>query len=161
MTQRRTLLAGLLLSPLAARAQAQTPPRETGSLRVETPWTRAALQGRQGAGFLTIHNSGTTPDRLLAATSPVSGRVELHTHIRDGEVMRMRPVENIVVPPNGSVSLEPGGLHLMLTGLNQALVQGGSISVTLRFEHAGEITIELAVQSAGARGPAGAQGHRH
>jgi periplasmic copper chaperone A len=74
--------------------------------------------------------------------------------------MRMRPVEDIEVPPNGSVSLQPGGLHLMFMGLNRPLVAGETIPVTLRFAVAGEVTIQLPVQAAGARGPGG-HGHRH
>ena len=83
--------------------------------------------------------------------------MELHTHIRDGDVMRMRPVNDIPVPANGEVSLQPGGLHLMLIGLARPLNDGQSIPVSLRFERAGEVTVELAVQAAGARQPA----HRH
>lgn len=163
MTLRRTLLVALPLLPTAALAQHPghgTGAQEFGALRLEAPWTRAALQGRQGAGFLTIRNTGATPDRLVAARSPAAGRMELHTHIRDGDVMRMRPVEDIPVPAQGSVSLEPGGLHLMFMGLNRPLVQGETIPVTLRFAQAGEVTIQLLVQAAGARGP-GAHGHRH
>jgi copper(I)-binding protein len=73
--------------------------------------------------------------------------------------MRMRPVADIPVPANGSVTLQPGGLHLMLIGLTQPLAVGQSVPVTLRFERAGEVTIQLAVQAAGARQPG--HGHRH
>jgi periplasmic copper chaperone A len=160
--QRRTLLATALVAPMAAQAQHAPAATQHGPLRIETPWTRAALEGRQGAGFLTIRNTGAVADRLVAAASPVAGRMELHTHIRDGDVMRMRPVEDIPVPAGGSVSLQPGGLHLMFMGLNRPLVAGETIPVTLRFAQAGEVTIQLAVQAAGARGPGGhGHGHRH
>lgn len=162
MTFRRTILASLLAAGplLAGPAFAHNCTNELGPLRIETPWTRAALEGRQGAGFLTIRNTGAVADRLVAATSPVAGRVELHTHLRDGDVMRMRPVEDIPVPANDSVSLQPGGMHLMFVGLNRPLVAGETIPVTLRFAEAGEVTIQLPVQAAGARGPGG-HGHRH
>lgn len=170
MIHRRTLLGALPLLPVAAQAhhhhdpvqRVQHHPGSTslGALRIEAPWTRAALEGRQGAGFLVIRNGGAAADRLVAATSPVAGRVELHTHIRDGDVMRMRPVDGIPVPAGGSVALQPGGLHLMFTGLNRALVAGETIPVTLRFAEAGEVTVGLRVEAAGARGPAG-HGHRH
>jgi copper(I)-binding protein len=161
MISRRTLAgAALLLAALPLRpAPAQT--IEVGALRLENPWTRAANQGAQGAGFLVIRNTGAAPDRLLAAASPAAQRMELHTHVRDGEVMRMRPVADIPVPANGSVTLQPGGLHLMLIGLTQPLVAGQSVPVTLRFERAGEVTIQLAVQAAGARQPGQGHGHRH
>jgi copper(I)-binding protein len=156
MTTRRTLLgAALLLAPASAFASTT----EAGALRLENPWTRAANAGGQGGGFLVIRNTGAAADRLLSAASPAAQRMELHTHIRDGDVMRMRPVADIPVPANGSVTLQPGGLHLMLIGLTQPLAAGQSVPVTLRFERAGEVTIQLAVQAAGARQPG--HGHRH
>lgn len=168
MIHRRILLGALPLLPVAAQAhhgqghvqhvQHTHGATALGPLRIEAPWTRAALEGRQGAGFMTIRNTGTVADRLVAASSPVAGRMELHTHIRDGDVMRMRPVQDIPVPAGGSATLEPGGLHLMFMGLNRALVEGTRIPVTLRFAEAGEVTLELEVRSAGARG---ASSHRH
>jgi copper(I)-binding protein len=157
MTTRRTLLLGASLMPLAGGAFAHDTITEAGALRIVNPWTRAAGQGMQGGGFLIIRNTAATPDRLVSATSPAAGRLELHTHIRDGDVMRMRPVTDILVPANGEVTLQPGGLHLMLIGLTRPMSDGQSIPVTLRFEQAGEVTIQLAVQAAGARQPA----HRH
>lgn len=165
MIHRRILLGALPLLPAAAQAhhgQGHHPPAQAvqhqhgatslGPLRIEAPWTRAALEGRQGAGFMTIRNTGTAADRLVSASSPVAVRVELHTHLRDGDVMRMRPVQDIPVPAGGSATLAPGGLHLMFMGLNRALVAGETIPVTLRFAEAGEVTVQLRVQAAGARG---------
>ncbi|TCZ63077.1 copper chaperone PCu(A)C [Roseicella aquatilis] len=143
------MLAAPLLLALPAAAQEQ----RAGSIAVSHPWTRAAGQGGTGAGFLTLRNTGSTPDRLVGASSPAARTTELHTHIREGEVMRMRPVPAIEIPAGQAVTLQPGGLHLMLIGLQQALDQGGSVPVTLRFERAGEVTVQLAVQAAGARGP--------
>ena len=157
MTHRRNLLLATALLPLAAPARAHDTITELGPLRLVNPWTRAAGQGMQGGGFLVIRNTGATPDKLISATSPAAGRMELHTHIRDGDVMRMRPVADIPVPANGEVTLQPGGLHLMLIGLTQPMNAGQTIPVTLRFERAGEVTIQLSVQAAGARQPA----HRH
>lgn len=155
MTARRFLLLAALALPLPALAQDTV--TEAGALRIVNPWTRAAGQGMQGGGFLTIRNTAAEPDRMISATSPAAGRLELHTHIRDGDVMRMRPVADIPVPANGEVTLQPGGLHLMLIGLTQPMNDGGTIPVTLRFERAGEVTVSFAVQAAGARQPA----HRH
>ena len=155
MINRRSLLLAAALLPLPALAHDTV--TELGALRILNPWTRAAGQGMQGGGFLVIRNTAGEADRLLSAASPAAGRLELHTHIRDGDVMRMRPVADMPVPAHGEVALQPGGLHLMLIGLTQPMNDGQSIPVTLRFERAGEVTINLAVQSAGARAPA----HRH
>jgi copper(I)-binding protein len=146
---RRILLATALL-PMAAWAQGGA--LQHGSLTLEAPWTRAAGQGGQGAGFLTIRNAGGA-DRLLSASTPAAGRTELHTMLRDGDIMRMRQVEAIAVPANGAVSLAPGGLHIMLIGLTRPLVVGESLPLTLVFEQAGAVTLQLAVQAAGARMP--------
>jgi copper(I)-binding protein len=157
MINRRSLLLATGLLPLAGVALAHDTITEVGALRIVNPWTRAAGQGMQGGGFLIIRNTAGEADRLISANSPAAGRLELHTHIRDGDVMRMRPVNDIPVPANGEVTLQPGGLHLMLIGLTRPMNDGQTIPVTLRFERAGEVTIELAVQAAGARQPA----HRH
>jgi copper(I)-binding protein len=149
---RRILLALLAAAPVAAHAQSE------GGIAIEAPWTRAAGQGGQGAGYLTIRNAGPA-DRLLAASTPAAARLELHNVERDGEVMRMREVAAIPVPARGSVTLQPGGLHLMLIGLTAPLVVGDTIPVTLRFERAGEMRVMLAVQAAGARAPAARHSH--
>jgi copper(I)-binding protein len=143
-----------LLLPAAARAQ------PAGGISVTAPWSRAMRAGGTGAGFMTIRNAGSAADRLVAARAAIARAVELHTHIREGDVMRMRPVPAIEVPAGQTVTLQPGGLHLMLIGLNAPLEQGSTVPVTLVFERAGEIAIELKVESAGARGPA-MQGHGH
>ena len=147
---RRILLATALL-PIAA-AWSHGGATQHGALSLEAPWTRAAGQGGQGAGFLTIRNAGGA-DRLLSASTPAAGRTELHTMLRDGDIMRMRQVEAIAVPANGAVSLAPGGLHIMLIGLTRPLVVGESLPLTLVFEQAGAVTLQLAVQAAGARMP--------
>ncbi len=154
-----TLWAAALALPGAA-AQAQTDGGETraGDLVITQPWSRAAGKGSRGAGYLTIANRGTAPDRLLSASTPAAPRVELHTHINENGVMRMREVPGIEIPPGATVSLRPGGLHLMLMGLAEELRQGATVPVTLRFERAGEVRVALAVAAAGARGPGG-HGH--
>lgn len=138
-------------APHAERAP-HSPAARAGDIAVETPWTRAAGANANGAGFMALRNTGTLPDRLVSAASPAARVVELHTHIRDGDVMRMRPVADIPVPPGQTVRLQPGGLHVMLIGLARPLERGQQIPVTLRFERGGEVTVMLDVQAAGARG---------
>ena len=113
------------------------------------------MQGGTGGVFLTIRNTGNTPDRLLSASSPLPRAAELHTTVRDGDVMRMQPVQAVEVPAGGSVTLRPGGLHLMLVGLSAPMRVGEAVPVTLTFEHAGAITVPVPVQAAGATGPHG------
>ncbi|MBL6454229.1 copper chaperone PCu(A)C [Belnapia sp. T6] len=149
---RRGLPAAAFLLLAAGTAAAQE--IRAGDLTISRTWSRAAGANGTGAGFLAIRNAGSQPDRLVAATAPVARTVELHTHVRDGEVMRMRPVEaGIPIPPGETVTLQPGGFHVMLIGLKEALRQGTEVPLTLRFERAGEVQVMLHVESAGARGP--------
>ena len=146
MLRRSLLLAPLLISLPAAAQQA-------GDIAVSTPWTRAAGQNGTGAGFLAIANRGTLPDRLVGASSPIARVIEIHAHIREGDILRMRPAAALELPPGQTVTLQPGGFHLMLIGLKEPLIQGQTVPVTLRFERAGEVPVTLAIQPAGARGP--------
>ena len=134
-----------------------------GSLKIDHPWARATVAANGGA-YLAIENGGAQPDRLLRAASPVAATVELHTHIMDGGIMRMRAVEAIDVPAGGKVELKPGGLHIMLMGLKQPLKEGERVKLTLEFEKAGAIEVELAVDKPGAMGNGHGGhggGHRH
>jgi hypothetical protein len=145
----RRILATLVALLLAAPALAHD--YTLGDLKIAHPWTRAtAAAGAAGGGFLTVRNTGTAPDRLLRAESPAATTVELHTHINDGGVMRMRPVPDIPIPPGSEVTLQPGGLHVMLLGTRQKFERGARILLTLVFERAGRIEVELAVEAAGA-----------
>ena len=152
---RRAALGAMLL-PLATSARAQ----QAGTVTVSAPWTRAAGAGGTGAGFMTLRNTGSAPDRVVAVRSPAARLAELHTHIREGDVMRMRPVAAIDLPPGREVRLQPGGQHIMLIGLTGPLRQGERVPVTLVLERGGEIEVQLPVESAGARGPA-ASSHQH
>lgn len=106
-----------------------------------------------GAGFVTIKNTTGTDDTLLGAEADISKSVELHTHIKDGEVMRMRQVDSVAVPANGAAELKPGGDHIMFIGLNRQLKEGEVIPVTLVFAKAGKKTVEMPVMGMGAMAP--------
>ena len=132
-------------------------PARAADITVQQPWARAAVQGGVGGAFMTIENGGAAPDRLLSVASPVARSIELHTTVRDGDVMRMRPVTAVEVPAHGAVQLQPGGLHVMMMGLTKALAQGETVPLTLTFERAGQVAVAVPVQAAGAMG--GMQGH--
>ncbi|MBW6400618.1 copper chaperone PCu(A)C [Roseomonas sp. HJA6] len=152
-TTRRTLAiaAAAILAALPAAAHDYT----AGDIAIAHPWTRAAGANGNGAGFLRLTNNGSQPDRLISASSPIARTVELHTMTRDGDVMRMRPVEGIPIASGATVELRPGGFHIMMIGLTAPLQQGGRVPLTLRFEHAGTVQVELAVEAAGARAAGG------
>lgn len=120
-----------------------------GDLSIAHPWTRQTATGQSaGGGFTTITNGGKADDRLLGASSPASARVEIHTMAMDGGVMRMRPVTGgLAIPAGGALALQPGGNHLMLMGLKAPLELGAMVPLTLRFERAGSVTVQLKVES--------------
>jgi copper(I)-binding protein len=151
ITLSRRLLLGspALLLAAPARAHHDT---TIGTIVIGHPWARAAGANTNGAAYMTLRNTGRDADRLVSASMPIARAVELHTHIRDGEVMRMRPVADIPIPAGQTVRLRPGGLHVMLIGLTEPLRQSTTVPLTLRFERAGETTVQLEIQAAGARG---------
>lgn len=129
---------------LAAFLSAAAPASAGGAMTVEDARARILLPTRPGAAWLTVRNSGAA-DRLLGAESPAAERVELHRHIHRDGVMTMRRVEAIDIPAGGAAALEPGGDHLMLFGLEPGLKTDGSFPLTLLFEKAGAVTIEVRV----------------
>lgn len=133
---------------------------KAGDIQVLQPFARAT-PAKVGGVFLTLKNAGGTADKLLKAASPAAASVELHTHVKDGDAMRMRPVDNIPVPAHGQTALEPGGYHIMLIDLRQPLKEGTQIPLTLTFEKAGTVTLQVPVQKAGAPAPAGGHEHKH
>ena len=106
-----------------------------GSLSVVDPYARAVPPGQtNSAAFMAIENPGDEPRALVGADSSASAVVELHTHLHEDGMMKMRRVERIDLPAGETVTLEPGGLHLMLIGLTQDLKPGDELDVTLIFD---------------------------
>jgi periplasmic copper chaperone A len=141
------LLAAALLS-VPALAQDYT----AGSLKIGHPWARATPKGAPvGGGYLSITNTGSEPDRLVGGSSQVAKKFELHEMSMDHGVMKMRPLGNgLEIPPGKTVTLSPGGLHVMFVDLKQALKQGDKIPATLEFAKAGKVQVEFTVEGMGA-----------
>ncbi len=147
---------GTQAAPSATAAPSVTP----AAITVSEPWARAAISsasdgmggsmmGAAGnsAVYMTIKNSAATADRLVKAESDAAGAAELHTVSMVNGLMQMRPVEAIDVPGGGSVTLAPGGFHLMLIGLKRDLKGGESVKVTLTFEKFGALVITAPVRA--------------
>lgn len=126
---------------------------KVGDLWIEHPWSRAvATKAATAAGYMAIHNIGKESDRLIGASTPRARAVEIHEMTMIDNVMRMRPVAGgIQIRPGESVRIAPNGLHLMIVGPDEGFVQGARIPMTLEFERAGKVEVELAVESARAR----------
>lgn len=145
---RRLILALGLLAPVAMHAAAQSP-----AVRAEQPWARATAP-RQTVGGVYVTLTSPVDDRLLGASSPVAGRAEVHEMTMQGDVMRMRELaDGLKLPAGQEVQLTPGGLHVMLVGLQQPLVAGQVVPVQLRFEHAPPLDLQVRVAPVGAQGP--------
>jgi periplasmic copper chaperone A len=153
MLNRRALSSIALLALLGSPALAHD--YKLGSLEIDHPWTRATPPtAKAGGGFLTITNKGSTADRLIAARSDASAKVEIHEMKMDGSVMRMRELEKgLEIPPGATVALKPGGYHIMFMELKSPLEKGAKVPVTLVFEKAGSIDVVFPVQEMGAAHP--------
>jgi copper(I)-binding protein len=129
-------------------------------IAIEAPWARATPgRAANGAAYFTLANRGPGNDRLIGASSPAAGRVELHTHIHDKGVMRMRKLSGIDLGAGASVTFRPGGHHVMLMGLKAPLRKGGSFPLTLRFKNSAPKTITVKVMGIGAMGAGASHGH--
>ncbi|KAA3643569.1 MAG: copper chaperone PCu(A)C [Chloroflexi bacterium] len=137
-------------------------PVEDGTISIQDAWARPAITGDNSAVYFVIDNPFAQDEVLLSANSELASATELHMtmmveiedNMEDGEeampgmedgAMRMMPQENVPIPANTAVSFEPGGLHVMLIDLQEELIEGDMISLTLEFEQAGTIVIELPV----------------
>ena len=140
------VLAAMLVSGAALAHDYQVK-----SLRVSNPFARATPPGAKVAGaFMTIKNVGTDADRLVSASSPSAGLVEIHEMAMDGGMMKMRALKGIDLKPGATVELQPGGYHVMLEDLKQPLKQGEQIPILLTFEKAGTLEVKVKVEAIGA-----------
>ena len=148
MKRIRIVLLSATLAAGAAWAQ------NKGDVEIDATWTRATPPGASVAGgYASIRNRGAAPDKLVAASSPAADHVELHVMAMDGGVMRMRQVKEFDLPAHGELALKPGGNHLMFIGLKEPFKEGAKVPVTLRFEKAGEVEVQLSVGEMGGAAP--------
>ena len=149
----RHLALAALVAVLALPASALD--YKVGAIEIVQPWTRATPPtAESGGGYLVLKNTGTTPDRLIAVKSPAADKVEIHEMKMDGNIMRMREVEKgIEIPPGATVELKPGGFHVMFMGLKAPFAKEAKVPLTLVFEKAGSIDVDLMVQAMGALAP--------
>ncbi|MEM7295685.1 MAG: copper chaperone PCu(A)C [Pseudomonadota bacterium] len=135
---------------------------EATGLVIMDPYARASSpNAKAGAAFMQIMNHGAA-DRLIAVSSDVAQRVELHTHLIEGDVMRMVHVEEgFEIGAGETLSLERGGKHVMLMGLTRQLAHGDVVKVLLTFETAGYLVVEMPVDLERAAGHRREHGHGH
>src|SRR5258708_11763912 len=99
---------------------------------------------------MTLINSGSSGDRLLAATTPVAEKIQFHSVSEENGVSRMREMHDVAVAPGAKVTFSPGGMHVMLVGLKQPLKEGQTFPLALKFEKAGDVNVTVSVAQVGA-----------
>ncbi len=126
---------------------------KAGALKIDHPWTRATPKGASVAGgYLSIENTGSEADTLVGGSLAGAGRVEIHRMSMEGSVMKMAPVAGgLVIEPRETITLKPGGYHLMFLDLKDQLAKGDRIKGSLDFEKAGRVEVEFAVEAIGAK----------
>ncbi len=148
---KRVILMSVLVSITVGIAQAHD--FKVGDISINHPWARATPpRTPTGAAYMVFENKGGD-DRLISATSPAAAEVQFHENQQVGTVMQMRQIQSLSIPTGTTVTLKPSTIHLMLVGLKEPLKIGMKVPMTLVFEKAGSVTVELAVDKAGALGP--------
>jgi copper(I)-binding protein len=146
----RIVLIAAVLGLLALPAQAADV--MAGKLKISAAWARATPKGAKvGGGYLTISNTGDASDRLVGGASAVAKEVQIHEMSMVNGVMKMRPVAGgLEIKPGATVTLKPGGYHVMFVGLAQPLKQGEHFKVTLEFAKAGKVDVDFTTEGVGA-----------
>jgi copper(I)-binding protein len=157
MLNKLIVLAALLLPACFANAHEY----KVGTLEIAHPWSQELPPNAPNvAAYFIIHNSGNAADRLLSVESPIAGEAQLHEHVMQGDLMKMQHVPSVDIPAGGDVTFAPMAYHVMLLNLKDRslLSDGKRFPMTLHFEKAGDVTVEVAVQK---QAPEETQAHVH
>jgi copper(I)-binding protein len=144
-----------MLVAIASVAFFVSSPAAAHDITAKQAWSRATPKGAKVAGgYLTIENRGVQPDRLLSASSGAAAKVEIHQMSMQDGIMTMRPLDDgLAIAPDTTVTLVPGGDHIMFIGLTAPFEEDQRIPVSLNFERAGKIETIFEIGSVGAKGP--------
>ncbi|WP_367255666.1 copper chaperone PCu(A)C [Pseudomonas sp. stari2] len=145
MLNKLIVIAALLLPACFAHAHEY----KAGELEIAHPWSQELPPNAPTvAAYFIIHNAGKTADRLLSVDSPIAPTAELHEHVMQGDLMKMQQVPNVAIPAGGNVTFAPMAYHVMLMNPTDRslLVDGKRFPLTMHFEKAGNVTVEVAVQ---------------
>jgi copper(I)-binding protein len=156
-------LAILVAAPVfsSAVAAADASDISVGALKIENAFARPTPGGATVAvGYLTIINGASTPDRLVSATSDISAKTQIHEMKMDNGIMEMRELpDGLPIPAGATVTLQPGGYHMMFVDIKHPVTPGDVIHATLTFEKAGRVDVPFkAAPSMGAMSPGNAMG---
>ncbi|PRB52298.1 copper resistance protein CopZ [Pseudomonas sp. MYb2] len=157
MLNKLIVVAALLLPACFAHAHEY----KTGELEIAHPWSQELPPNAPTvAAYFIIHNAGKTDDRLLSVDSPIAPEAQLHEHVMQGDLMKMQQVPSVEIPAGGNVTFAPMAWHVMLLNpTDRSLLSDGKrFPLTLHFEKAGDVTVEVSVQK---KPPETTQAHTH
>lgn len=156
---KQALVAAALLLP-AAFATAHE--YSAGDLHIAHPWSLALPPNAPNvAAYFIVHNNGAVDDRLLSVDTPISSDAQLHEHVKTANgAMQMQRVDSVAVPADKDVAFAPSAYHVMILQPQDRslLTDGKRFPLTLHFERAGDVTVQVAVQQ---QAPAGQSDHQH
>jgi copper(I)-binding protein len=155
------VFAAAMLACIADRVGATE--YKVGSIQIDHPWSRATPKGAStGAGYMTIRNTGSVPDRLIGGATDVAPGFQIHEATMDQGVSKMREMKDgIEIKPGETVELKPGSSHIMFVNLKRRLEKGERVKGTLMFQRAGTVAIEYPVEGIGARATDRGSGPMH
>ena len=147
MLRRHVLLLSALILLLAACGGGDANEPAAGGITIEEAWARPpAMAGGNGAAYFLLSNDGAVADRLIGVASPLA-MAEMHESVMaDDGTMAMNPVDGVDLPAGETVAFERGGLHIMFMGMAEPPAVGDTVQLTLTFQNAGEITIDVPVR---------------
>jgi copper(I)-binding protein len=157
MLNKLIVVAALLLPACFAHAHEY----KAGELEIAHPWSQELPPNAPTvAAYFIIHNGGKTDDRLLSVDSPIAPEAQLHEHVMQGDLMKMQQVPSVEIPAGGNVTFAPMAYHVMLLNpTDRSLLSDGKrFPLTLHFEKAGDVTVEVSVQK---KPPETTQAHAH
>lgn len=141
-------LSAIFAVLLATSAFAQD--ANLGTITIAHPWARATPGAvKNSAAFMVFDNKGTA-DKLIGVSGDVAKEIQIHSMITEAGVMKMREIKSLDIPANGKAELKPGGFHVMLIGLKDGLKEGATFPLKLKFEKAGEVTVQVTAEKPGA-----------
>lgn len=137
------LISGIVLAVLVISACGSS----SGELTAQDAWARPANAGENGAAYFIIENRTTADDTLWSVSSEIAAAAEVHMSMRgDNGVISMQKQEFVILPAKDKVEFKPGDLNMMFVSLTRDLKVGDSIMLTLNFEKAGSLTVEVPVE---------------
>jgi copper(I)-binding protein len=150
----RDMLGGFLALFIAVASAGQPHQYKLGPLEIDTPWSRATPgDAPNGVVYVTIKTTGAEPDRLTGVESPAADQTQIHDMQVEGDVSQMWLIGEMDIPAGQTVTLAPDHAHIMLVGLKKPLELAQTFPLTLTFEKAGSVTVEVTVEPAGAMAP--------